>query len=81
MGQVISLSATCAAIARENAVRQAVNERARNVGASETSRRHAVRVALNAMQSGASGAVAIFEGRRTLRTAMPAADFIPDGAA
>lgn len=50
-----------------SAVRGAINERAKNIGASDEQRRHAIGVAFAAMREGRSSALAISLGNSDLR--------------
>lgn len=54
------------------AVRDAVNERARMIGASDEKRRHAVSKALTMLKLGHSSAWAVAEACRDLRGSLPA---------
>ncbi|UHQ21928.1 hypothetical protein LVB77_14765 [Lysobacter sp. 5GHs7-4] len=67
MGQVIQLASTTRDLRLFNVVRAAVNERARNISASDESRRHALGVALGALREGRSTAVAICMGNQDMR--------------
>lgn len=71
MGRVIQLSAFAPHPAKLQAVRQAVNARARSLQIPDVQRRHAVGVAFAAMREGRSSALAICLGCQDLRPARP----------
>lgn len=64
MGNVIALPAQPRQL---NVVRAAVNERARNIRASDTRRQHALGVAFGVMREGGSTGLAVAKGCRDLR--------------
>lgn len=74
MGQVIQLAANTRDLRSLKVVRAAVNERAKNISASDESRRHALSVAFSALREGRSTGVAICLGNQDMRpTRAPAA--------